>query len=79
MSCYRCLQWTPRGLLNLSLKSAEEAHVRLVLDYCGGELVFAAQELGVNPVTMHRAYQTQIDQWRHAHGIDSARLVRRRA
>ena len=44
----------PNGILDLRLDSAIRRHVSDVLDYCGGQRIWAAQELGVDLSTLWR-------------------------
>ena len=42
------------GLAVLNLSEVKRAHVLWVLEYCGGEVRWAARELGVNETTVNR-------------------------
>lgn len=42
------------GLADWTLDSALKRHVAEVLRYTGGDQVWAADELGMNPTTLHR-------------------------
>jgi transcriptional regulator of acetoin/glycerol metabolism len=42
------------GIADLTLDSALKRHVHFVLDYTGGHLSWAADELGVSPSTVYR-------------------------
>lgn len=44
----------PSGLVDLTLDSAMKRHLALVLEYCDGNLQWAAEELGVNKATVAR-------------------------
>lgn len=44
----------PNGLADWSLDSALKRHVAAVLEYCDGDLEWAASELGINRSTLYR-------------------------
>lgn len=44
----------PSGLVDYTVRSATRRHVAMVLDYTGGNLGWAADELGVNKTTLWR-------------------------
>lgn len=60
------------GLAILDLKTAMRAHVERVLEYCGGEVRWAARELGVNETTVRR----WLNAWRDGRQASELRVVR---
>jgi hypothetical protein len=44
----------PNGIADLTLASALQRHVSMVLDYCEGSVHWAAHEMGIDPSTLYR-------------------------